>query len=265
MKYALRRPALFANAKKTNGLALKKNSEKKKMILYRAYTDALSDENTYTRLLQSVCQTRQEKVEKMKHMDGKRQSLLAGVLIKYAIEHNGYSYKDCEILHTDMGKPRYFHGGKELFLNSSHSGGAVLVAMSDRMIGCDVEQVARRNGDELKIAKRFFHEREYEHLVSVKEQGEEILKKEFVKYWTLKESFVKCIGDGLRIPLNRFCITEHGDGLIQVEQVENSFDYDFVTMDGADGYHYSACVRRDDRAIVPEEKFVDINPGLWNV
>ena len=66
------------------------------------------------------------------------------------------------------------------------------------LIGVDIEKIQLID---LKVAQRFFSEKEYEDLIA-KTSSERIAY--FYDLWTLKESLTKTLGIGLTIPLNSF-------------------------------------------------------------
>lgn len=104
--------------------------------------------------------------------------------------------------YADKGKPELAEGG--LHFNVSHSE-ALLVAAFTRSspLGIDVER-ARELPDAERIAKRFFSAVEFETLRRLpahrREEG-------FFNCWTRKEAYVKAVGGGLQIPLDRFNVT----------------------------------------------------------
>lgn len=99
--------------------------------------------------------------------------------------------------------PPASHPSAPLF-NFSHSHGLALCALSrDRMVGVDIELV-RPSVAYADIAERFFSIREIEALAA---QPEPMRRRAFFSCWTQKEAFVKALGQGLTIPLNRFDVS----------------------------------------------------------
>ena len=74
----------------------------------------------------------------------------------------------------------------------------VICAVSDKAVGCDIEQVSVAPE---KVAERFFSEAEQRYLSQY--SGEE-KNKEFYRLWTMKESYLKYLGTGINRPLNSF-------------------------------------------------------------
>ena len=93
---------------------------------------------------------------------------------------------------------------------------AVALALTDDL-GVDTE-TADRETDALDLASRFFAPAEAARLAALPQAARE---QEFLRIWTLKEAFVKAVGLGLSLPLDRFafgaapgefsCAAELGD------------------------------------------------------
>ena len=110
---------------------------------------------------------------------------------------------EIELTCGPKGKPALRNSSRIRF-NASHSGEMALYAFT---VGCelgvDVEQL-RKLDDPESIAARFFSTAEAAELRSLKPDDR---GSAFFRCWTRKEAYVKAIGDGLAIPLNRFQVT----------------------------------------------------------
>ena len=104
------------------------------------------------------------------------------------------------------GKP-YIPSGRypsAPMFNYSHSHGLALCALTrERMVGVDIERV-RPSVDYADIAARFFSAQEFEAIAA---QPEPMRQRAFLSCWTQKEAFVKALGQGLSIPLDRFSVS----------------------------------------------------------
>lgn len=167
----------------------------------------LSDENTFNYFYKKVSKYRQEKINTFKQRKDKNLSLGAGILLGSALKDFGLCEKDMFYKEGKYGKP-YFENELQLYFSISHSDNKALVALSDTEIGCDIEKI---DNVDLSIAKRFFHTDEYNDIISLHNTAEQ--RKQFFKYWTLKESFIKATGFGLKLPLDRFCISIDGENI----------------------------------------------------
>ena len=91
-----------------------------------------------------------------------------------------------------------------LEFNVAHSGERVLIAFArGKPVGVDIERL-RPMPDAESIAIRFFSASEAAalRLVDPRQKAET-----FFNCWTRKEAYVKAIGDGLSVPLDRFDMT----------------------------------------------------------
>ncbi len=92
----------------------------------------------------------------------------------------------------EFGKPY----GECVEFNFSHSGNVAVCAVSDRPVGADIEKIRDVN---LQIAKKKFCANEYETIIK-----SENPQNAFFEYWVKKESYVKALGKGMRIPFDSF-------------------------------------------------------------
>ncbi|WP_159747908.1 4'-phosphopantetheinyl transferase family protein [Coxiella endosymbiont of Amblyomma sculptum] len=104
---------------------------------------------------------------------------------------------------NDYGKP-YLLNYPALYFNLSNSHEVALYAITtNREVGVDVEFI-RDNIYIADVRERFFSPDEVAICVSkLPEKDSQCLKK-FYQIWTLKEAYVKAIGQGLSFSLNRF-------------------------------------------------------------
>lgn len=103
----------------------------------------------------------------------------------------------------------------EIYFNLSHSGKHAVLVISDEPVGIDVECEKKQR---LKVARRCFCPEEYEDIVGADSEEEQDAR--FLLYWTMKESFIKRDGRGMRIPLNSFCIHRREHELSYVDDEE---------------------------------------------
>jgi 4'-phosphopantetheinyl transferase len=96
------------------------------------------------------------------------------------------------------GKP--FLAGGGLHFNVAHSRDRVVCAISAKEIGVDIEVI---RPIEMEVARRFFSAEEYAALSSLPETER---PGKFFQLWTLKESYLKAVGTGLRKPLSSFTL-----------------------------------------------------------
>lgn len=190
-------------------------------------TDDLLFETAYVR----ASDKRKLKTDRYRFRKDKCASLGAELLLRKALGDLGIS--EFAFSFGKAGKP-YLAGQNGLFFNLSHSGNYVLCAVSDHEIGCDIEIV---KDIDLHIAKRFFHRNEYEVIAS---QSTDRAKRElFFRYWTLKESFLKATGLGMKLPLDQFEIVLKDD--VSVIQNVDRRCYSFREYSAFDGSQCAVC------------------------
>jgi 4'-phosphopantetheinyl transferase len=101
------------------------------------------------------------------------------------------------------GKPS-LAAAPELRFNLAHSDGAGLVAFArGAELGVDLE-LPRPGFGGADIARQFFCAAEVEELLRLPEEQRDAA---FLRIWTRKEAYVKALGDGLQVPLDRFAVT----------------------------------------------------------
>ncbi len=100
---------------------------------------------------------------------------------------------------TQYGKP-FLVEYPDLYFNLSHSGNSCVLALSTSApLGVDVERVRNRRGFEGLVKKCFTPlEAQYWHALPEQQQ-----LGAFFRFWTAKEAFVKAVGRGIALGLNR--------------------------------------------------------------
>ena len=185
-----------------------------------------------------VTDERWEKILRIRPLEDKKRSLLAGKLLHQMCE-------ECE-LDTPMygtagsAKPVLVNHPQFVF-NLSHSGKYVVLVYEEgaKAIGVDIQQI-RAVSDGVK--KRILHEKEWVLLgdecgqknVSVKET-EGILTEEnrlLNRIWAIKESYVKMTGEGLSHDFRKLCI-DFENGIVTDENGNRAC---YKELEAPDGY-----------------------------
>ena len=194
----------------------------------------LADEEAFNFYYEMMPQYRKEKIDSLRRKSDKYLSVGAGIVLKRICEDNGINISE-EIDVGKNGKP-YIKSHPMLQYNISHSGNCVFGSSGSMEVGCDIEIDDAAN---LNVAKRFFSDRENAYLLSLPEHERD---KAFFKLWTLKESFVKCVGSGFSLPLNKFSVYFENDE-VSVEQSIFKDEFALITGRYEDKYTYSCCTR----------------------
>lgn len=131
---------------------------------------------------------RRSRMERYLRKADQARCLAAGLLLRHVFGEKGAA----RITADSMGKP-YLPGGP--FFNLSHSGDKVVLLVSSRASGVDIEQISPWSE---AVAQRVFTPREQAWLKTHRE------KAAFYRLWTAKEGIMKALGLGFRLPPESF-------------------------------------------------------------
>ncbi len=134
----------------------------------------------------------------------------------------------CTLIHDERGKPSFSSSdpANRIFVSISHSHELCLAAVSDSVIGADIEYMEGRGDKLMRLAQRFFSADELDYV-----SGDP--SRRFYEIWTAKESFIKYTGEGFSRPMPSFSVLEntlkfthfmHGDYAVSIcsEQSANT-------------------------------------------
>lgn len=141
------------------------------------------------------------------------------------------------------GKP-YFPKHPQIHFNISHCIGMTACILSEWEVGIDVE--GRRRVSQSLINKVLAENERKELLGDDDKDFKEDFEMRFLRYWTLKESFIKAIGKGLSYPLCEveFRLERREDNQIQVFSNQN--DWHFFQTVLKDNYLLSVCFDKEE-------------------
>ena len=215
--------------------------------LYAAHVNA--PEHVLKKWYELMPESRRQKADRFKNEPDRHRCITAYALLAFGIrdiaKDTGIELSDSikdplPVEAGEDGKP--FIASLPFMFNISHSGDRVIVAFSPREVGCDVEKKSR---SALRIAKQFFAKEEYEHLLSIEDEA--AIQNEFTGLWTLKESVVKCCGEGIRHPLNDFCLVDDkGNRKRKIRLKDRDSVYHVREYESENGYHYGVCSLSED-------------------
>lgn len=150
-----------------------------------------------------------------------------------------------ELTYGAKGKPSMLDE-PELEFNLSHSGDGALMALSrSGPVGVDIERL-RTLEDADDIARRFFSPREVTTYLAQPEAGR---PRAFFNCWTRKEAFVKALGEGLFLSLERFDVSLEPDVPARILAIDGS---------AAEAQRWGLC------AVEPEVGFVGVLATPWH-
>lgn len=216
------------------------------MEIYVTDIQNLMKEPIFERMLAFVPQERKDKIQSYRNDADKCRILAAGLLLEYGLSHYDYSLltekkgkKTVSLAQGEYGKP-YLLEETEISFNLSHSGNYAAAIFGFLQVGIDIE---KKRSKKEAVARRFFHSQEYEYLLSMEENLQEMC---FTKIWSRKESYVKAIGKGLHLKLTDFCVCE--------DTVEKNGLWHLKSFEQIAGYALSVCAKEEINA---EPQFVD--------
>ena len=142
------------------------------------------------------------------HFDEHRKRFIVrrGILRMLLGSYVGIEPNQLQFDYNSRGKPalKKSCGGDKLRFNLSDSHGMALYAVTrDRDLGVDIEHI-RPMADAEQLVKRFFSDREYAAFSQLDRTQQEVA---FFTCWTRKEAYIKAIGEGLSLPLDRFDVS----------------------------------------------------------
>lgn len=147
-----------------------------------------------------------------------------------------YEVDDYVIESEPQGKP-LLSSHPEIQFNISHSSHLVVCAAADTVLGVDVERIRPFRS---QMIQKILSSEEQE-MFSRKRMNEEEQRRLFFQLWTLKESYVKAVGCGIRMPLKSISFLLD-QGKIQCSQKQ----YQFWQTELQNQYVLSVCWKNQD-------------------
>ncbi len=188
-------------------------------------TDTLTEEE-----INNLSSNRREKAMRYSFSKDRNLSLAAGVALDIAIQEYGLREKDVLIEYNEHRKP-YLKDHPHIHFNLSHSGKKALCVISDKEVGCDIEEIKEPYYD---IVSRCFSNTEQKFLENAADK-----KEMFFRIWVAKESFLKAIGCGINDDMKRFSVLPKDDEIILIQDIdERSWK---ITEEKKDGYLFAIC------------------------
>lgn len=166
---------------------------------YCANIGLLDNQQIFDEFFQKMNTKRRNKILRCKNEMDRRRSLLAGVLLKYALEKEGLDYDTLTFSESEDGKP-VLSDQIDIHFSISHANAYVGCLISDVPVGVDLESMEKslflqENEKKLQaMAEKCLSPAEMKKFLSSKDR-----KKTFLECWTKKESYSKAKGKGLKM------------------------------------------------------------------
>ena len=141
---------------------------------------------------------RREQMLAIKHLRGRVQCAVAWLMIDYLLSGETFYQKGVprrgaarndNWIYNEHGKP-FFEGRDDLFFSISHCKSAVAVAIDDKEIGVDIEEISRYKES---LESYVLNEEEVPRCARNDKSRAEC----FIEIWTQKEAVFKLLGTGI--------------------------------------------------------------------
>lgn len=211
-----------------------------KVTIYAIDVRQLERDDIYQKYYQQMPNSRKGKLDALRQDADRRRSLGAGILLKRELLQYNIAWNDENVIEEAQGKLRLKDG--EVQFNLSHSGNYAVAAFTEMEVGVDIEQCGQAN---MKITKRFFHEKEQAILAQARTREEQ--DQMFFRLWTLKESFLKVNGEGMRLPMNSFAIhLENEKRTVEEDVLTGHYEFaEYAIEDNSnEQYRIAVCAKK---------------------
>lgn len=173
-----------------------------------------------------------QRIEKINHSSTEEERLLSigsELVLNYALRQINPNITIVEYEYDNLGKP-ILKNSNNIHFSISHSNYYVAVAISDSVVGVDIQY--RRKGNPL-IAKRYFHADEYLQIINNNDW-----QTSFYQMWVLKESYLKATGQGLMFGMNSFKIN-----LDDLDETSSRLGYYFALPVVKENHQLGICIK----------------------
>ena len=127
-------------------------------------------------------------------------------LLKESLKKD-YNISDYEIIYNEYNKP--YLKNEQISFNISHSNGTIVLVISDKEIGVDVEYFVYKES----VVRKYFTNNEQNEILNSTNKVYD-----FTRIWVMKEAFVKMKGVGISYGLINVDTTKIKE---QIELIEN--------------------------------------------
>lgn len=183
--------------------------EKGEVYAYLADVKNANADALYANFGASMEASRKERIERCTNAREKTTLVATGALLQGVLKREGVTADMID--YGEHGKP-FIKGREDLFINISHSGNYVLIALSGQEIGVDIQKPVP------------FKESLVNEISSMDERSK--IEKDVVKrlnyVWAIKESYTKLTGEGIGKKLSEVTYDEYEDHLDIFDNGEKS-------------------------------------------
>jgi 4'-phosphopantetheinyl transferase len=169
------------------------------VLAWHAPTTVVDDEVARARALGWLTDVERARFDRFRHDIDRRMFLLGRVMARAAVGRAlGVAPAAWPWREGPRGRPEIAIDATDLRFNIAHSAGLVVCGLArGREVGVDVENLDRPATD-LEIVHRYCAPEEVRDILAAGADG---WRARFLRYWTLKEAYLKARGLGIAVPL----------------------------------------------------------------
>lgn len=185
---------------------------------------------TFNEFLNTIPESRKQEVIKYKFEKDQKLCLIAYKLLQYGLFNRTHIKSIPEFYYGEHGKP-YLKNNEDYFFNFSHCSLGVVCALTSHEVGIDIQDLAEFNYYKSNL---IISEDELNLINSSSKPNET-----FTTLWTLKESYLKCIGTGITNSLSSIDFSDFNYPHF------TKYGY-FFTIFNFDNVFISCCTNKED-------------------
>lgn len=239
---------------------------KKNILLYFAEDCAAFDTHTLSHLLTHISELELVRYNAFRFEKDKRLFLISHAMMRLVLsEITNTNPHNLIFEFNEFGKPSLTHF-PEISFNLSHSHSVAVLAIGQNphiSIGVDVEHRSK-NAEFIGLIQRFFAPTEIMQFIHKNRHEQNQL---FYGLWTLKEAYLKALGIGLSLDLNKFAFNLSGPllGMSHCNAEENKIRWFFGQIAFHNSYLAAVAVRNNfDLINESQVTCYDWHPDLKN-
>ena len=212
------------------------------MEIFGVNIGGIKSEHSLNELIKLISDEKRNKIKLFRKKEDFLRSLTAELLIRVILVKKGlFQNKDIQFEFNNYGKPSLKNSS--IKFNISHSGDWVVCAVSNGLVGIDIEEIRPHN---VRTFKESLSVSEFNTLLNLSENDRITL---FYNLWTLKESFIKAIGEVPSIPLKSISFELNENEIIFINGYNND-KFNFKQYEIDPKYKLSVC---NENTLYPKE------------
>ena len=138
------------------------------------------DTNVVNNFKNQINKEKLDRINKMIDENERKKSIIAEIILSELLDQIGIDYNSLNIKYSKNGKPVI---NNELFYSITHSKNYIAVAISNKNIGIDIEEINDFNIENIDV---FTNKKELEH---INKSYDKLISS--IKIFTIKEAYIK--------------------------------------------------------------------------